>query len=315
MNIAVTGAAGFVGSHLCERLAVEGHTVVGIDSFTDYYPVAIKRRNAAEVADKGVRIHELDLVSDRLDEVLRDCQAIFHLAAQPGISDTTPFDDYLRNNLVATERLLQAGCRLRELRMLVNVSTSSVYGYYATSAETEPPTPASYYGVTKLAGEQLALAYHREGRLPVCSLRLFSVYGPRERPEKLYTKLIAAIAADAEFPLHEGSERHSRSYTYVGDAVAGLVAALMKPDAAAGEIFNIGSDVEITTARGIEIIESTMGRSARKVLRPPRSGDQLRTCANIEKARRVLGYDPQVKPEDGLRRQVDWYLENARLQQ
>jgi nucleoside-diphosphate-sugar epimerase len=308
MKIVVTGAAGFVGSHLAERLTGLGHEVIGIDAFTDYYSVALKRENARAVKAAGGSILELDLASDDLSDALRGAEIVYHLAAQPGISAKTPFDHYMRNNLVATHSLLEVCAGLSSLLLLVNISTSSVYGAYATSTEEEAPRPTSYYGVTKLGAEQLVLAYQREDRLPACSLRLFSVYGPRERPEKLYTKLVAAIADDQEFPLHEGSEKHSRSYTFVDDAVLGLLSVLDRIKTCNGEIFNIGSDVEITTGRGIEIIESIMGRSARKVIRPPRPGDQLRTCANIDKARRLLGYDPKTTPEDGLRKQVEWFM-------
>jgi nucleoside-diphosphate-sugar epimerase len=161
--------------------------------------------------------------------------------------------------------------------------------------------------VTKLAAEQLVLAMARDRGFPACSLRLFSVYGPRERPEKLYPRLIAAILADKEFPLFEGSASHVRSFTYVDDVVDGLVAAMERFDACAGEILNIGSDRSITTGEGIRIVEEIIGSTARIAIKPPRPGDQLRTHANIAKARRLLDYEPATAPREGLAREVAWY--------
>ncbi|MBN1868734.1 SDR family NAD(P)-dependent oxidoreductase [Candidatus Sumerlaeota bacterium] len=307
MRILVTGVAGFIGSHLAERLADMGHHVVGLDCFTDYYDRALKEINAEDVRSKGVEILELDLAQDDLSAAVDGMDIVFHLAAQPGISATTPFEAYVRNNLTATYRLLEAVRPSKSLRGFINVSTSSVYGAHATDPEDVPPKPTSYYGVTKLAAEQLVLSYERQLGLPACSLRLFSVYGERERPEKLYRKLIASIVDDAEFPLYEGSLEHSRSFTYVSDIIDGLVAVLDRLDVCRGEIFNIGTDIEITTGEGIRLVEKIMNKKARLVATPRRPGDQLKTHANIDKARRILGYDPQVAPEQGLRAQVEWY--------
>jgi len=307
MKILVTGAAGFIGSHLAERLCGLGHEVVGVDCFSPYYARGLKDLNAQDVARAGGKIVELDLARDQLTALLEGVAAVYHLAGQPGISATTPFDEYLRNNLVATHRLLEAAQGSGCLDYFVNISTSSVYGAYATGPEDTPPAPTSYYGVTKLGAEQLVMAYQRERGFPACSLRLFSVYGERERPEKLYPKLIRSILEDSDFPLHEGSKSHSRSFTYVGDIVDGLVAVLEHREACLGEIVNIGSDVETTTAEGMRIVEELLGKKAKIVVTPQRPGDQLRTYANIEKARRLLGYAPQTKPEEGLKAEVEWF--------
>ncbi|MFH0911858.1 MAG: NAD-dependent epimerase/dehydratase family protein [Planctomycetota bacterium] len=307
MKILVTGAAGFIGSHLAERLAGLGHETVGLDNFADYYPVALKRINAGDVERAGVPIRSLDLAWDGLGPVLEGAEAIFHLAAQPGISADTPFEAYLRNNLVATHRLAEAARGLKSLRAFVNVSTSSVYGAHATDSEETPPKPTSFYGVTKLGAEQLVLALSREGRLPACSLRLFSVYGERERPEKLFPRLVHSLLADEPFPLYEGSETHSRSFTYIADAIDGFVAVLDRIEACRGEILNIGSDEEFTTGEAIRIVEEILGRKARFARRTPRPGDQLRTRANIDKARRILGYRPVRTLRQGLEAEVAWY--------
>jgi nucleoside-diphosphate-sugar epimerase len=280
---------------------------VGIDCFTDYYSRALKELNARDVRERGVDILNLDLAEDDIRAAVDGVEMIYHLAAQPGISDKIPFGIYLRNNAIATHRLLEATRGSNSLRCFINISTSSVYGYHATDPESAPPKPASYYGVTKLAAEQLALSYCRQGLLPVCSLRLFSVYGPRERPEKLYSRLIRSILENSEFPLCEGSEKHLRSFTFIDDIVDGFMAVLAKLDLCIGEVFNIGSDVESSTAHGIALTEEILGRKVRSAICPPRSGDQLRTCANIDKARRLLGYKPRWSLRDGLEKQVEWF--------
>lgn len=310
MKILVTGAAGFIGSHLAERLAAMGHEVRGVDCLTDYYSRELKELNARQVRQKGVDLLHLDLAQDDLEGALEGIEYIFHLAAQPGISRTTNFETYQRNNVVATHCLLLAARQSAGFRGLINIATSSIYGADATGDEATAPRPTSYYGVTKLAAEQLVLAFARDQGFPACSLRLFSVYGPRERPEKLYPRLIGAILEDRAFPLYEGSEHHVRSFTYVDDVVDGLVAALENFDHCLGEILNIGTELSITTGEGIRLVEEIIGRPARIVGRPRRPGDQLRTQANIDKARRLLGYDPKTAPREGLEREVTWYREN-----
>jgi UDP-glucuronate 4-epimerase len=311
MKILVTGAAGFVGSHLAERLVALGHSVQGLDCLTGYYSKALKELNLGDLHHQGVEVLPLDLALDDLRPALRGVEFVVHCAAQPGISATTPFEAYVRNNLTATHPQLQAAQNSPSLRGFLNISTSSVYGAFATQSETAEPRPTSYYGVTKLAAEQLALSYQRTEGLPVCSLRLFSVYGPRERPEKLYFRLIQAILEDRALPLYEGSERHVRSYTYVGDAVNGIVAVLDRWDRCVGEIFNIGTDSTITTGEGIQIVEGIIGQRVKMVAKPRRPGDQLKTQANIEKARRLLDYEPRTLPREGLERQVAWYRQRV----
>ncbi|MGD2179100.1 MAG: NAD-dependent epimerase/dehydratase family protein [Anaerolineae bacterium] len=307
MQTLVTGAAGFIGSHLAERLVDLGHSVRGLDCFTDYYSVALKRLNADQIKDKGVAFLPLDLAEDDLSAAVRDVEFVYHSAAQPGISATTPFETYVRNNITATYRLLEAVKNSPSFRGLINISTSSVYGADASGDETTEPKPTSYYGVTKLAAEQLALAYARDRGLPTCSLRLFSVYGPRERPDKLYSKLIRCILQDEAFPLYEGSETHRRSYTYIGDAIDGLSSALDNFDRCIGGIFNIGTDVTHTTAEAISTVEEVIGEPARIGRAPRRPGDQLKTHANIEKARRLLGYNPTTSLREGVQKTVEWH--------
>jgi nucleoside-diphosphate-sugar epimerase len=310
MRILITGAAGFIGSHLAERLAALGHTVIGLDSLTDYYSPALKQRNAQLLHEHGVSVLPLDLAADDLSSAVEDVEVVYHLAAQPGISAAVSYDTYVRNNLTATYRLIEAARTSESLHAFVNIATSSVYGADATGDEETAPRPTSYYGVTKLAAEQLALAYQRDKGFPACSFRLFSVYGPRERPDKLYPTLIRALLTDQPFPLFEGAEQHLRSYTYVGDIVDGLVASLSAFERCVGEIFNLGTDTAITTAEGIRIVEELVGKPARIARQPRRAGDQSRTHANIAKARRVLGYHPPTTPREGLAQTVAWYRDH-----
>lgn len=307
MKILVTGAAGFIGSHLCERLARLGHDVVGLDNFSDYYSVELKKQNARDVEATGAKILTLDLVSDPLDDVMDGVEVVYHLAAQPGIASHISLDTYIRNNIIATHKLVEACLKVDPVPYFINISTSSVYGYYATVPETVPPEPVSFYGVTKLAAEQLVMAECRNGRLQACSLRLYSVYGPRERPDKLYKKLIDCILNGKELPFYKGSENHKRSFTFVGDIIDGLVLVLDYQKICVGEIFNIGSDSEITTGQGIAIVEKLLGQKVRKIILPLRPGDQLHTRANIKKARKLLGYDPKIRPEEGLKKQIEWF--------
>ncbi|WP_224489398.1 NAD-dependent epimerase/dehydratase family protein [Robertkochia flava] len=310
MKILVTGAAGFIGSHTAEYFAGQGHKVYGLDNFSRYYNPELKRLNRRDVEDKGVEFIEIDLMEDLDTHMPADFDLIFHFAAQPGISATTSLEEYVRNNIFATQRLLDWTKKYNPgLKLFVNIATSSIYGKEATLPETAVPCPISFYGTSKLAGEQLVMGEQRTGKLKACSLRLYSVYGPRERPEKLYTKLIKSIFEDEEFPLFEGSEHHSRSFTYVGDIVKAMAAVPGREDALNGEIVNIGSDVEYTTGQGIALIEKIIGKKARIRKTPPRPGDQLRTTALIDKARNILEYQPETAFEDGLRAQVNWYSE------
>jgi UDP-glucuronate 4-epimerase len=308
MKILVTGAAGFIGSHLSEKLVAQGHDVVGIDNFNTYYSPELKRLNQADLADKGIAILEKDLNSN-LDGVFEhEFDYVYHLAAQPGISADTSLEEYVTNNIFATQNLLNAVLKhCPKLKCFINVSTSSVYGLQATVDEDVPAQPVSYYGATKLAAEQLVLGLQRVGKLSACSIRLYSVFGPRERPEKLYTKLIDTLYKDESFPLFQGSAAHERSFTYVGDIVEGLAAIIGKEDVVSGQIINLGTDEVHTTQEGIDAVQKIMGKTLTIDHKPPRPGDQLKTAAVIGKARKLLGYQPKVSLVEGVRQQVEWY--------
>lgn len=311
MKVLVTGVAGFIGSHTAERLQSLGHHVVGVDNFNDYYDINLKKMNADAVASKGAEILKLDLRIENLEDHLpTDIDYIFHFAAQPGISATSSFEDYLTNNVNASKNLIDYALQCENLKVFVNIATSSIYGLEATYPESIAPKPASHYGVTKLAAEQLVLQKSREKQMKACSFRLYSVIGPRERPEKMYTKLIACGLRDEAFPLYDGSEKHLRSFTYVGDIVDGIVSVFGQEDVVDGEIINLGTEVEHTTQEGIEAVENVLGKRISIEVVPKRAGDQLRTKANIDKARQLLNYNPQTTLLESVKHQVDWYKAN-----
>ena len=308
MKILVTGAAGFIASHTAERLKSLGHEVVGLDNFSDYYDISLKQLNASSLNSNGISIEKIDLrFAEQLELLPTDFEYIFHFAAQPGISATSHFEDYLENNVVGTKNLIDFAFKNQKLTLFVNIGTSSIYGVHATFDETVPPTPVSHYGVTKLAAEQLVLESSRLGQFKACSLRLYSVYGPRERPEKLYTKLIANALHDIPFPLYKGSENHLRSFTYVQDIVDGVVSVIGKEEKVNNEIINLGTEEENTTRHGIEIVEQILNKKIKIELVEARVGDQLRTKAVIDKARKLLSYNPKTTLYEGLKAQVEWY--------
>lgn len=308
MKILITGIGGAIGSHVAETLLARNDEVVGIDNLDPYYDPRIKQLSIKDVEKAGGKVVIADINTHDF-ETFSDIDAILHFAAQPGISAGTNFDHYVKNNISATHKLLSYALTQPNLKAFVHISTSSVYGVSARGSEDELPRPTSPYGVTKLAAEQLSLSKYRSDKLPVTALRLFSVFGPRERPEKLYHKLIHAIETGNTFPLHEGSEKHLRSFTYVDDIVDGVVRALDRIDKAQGEIINIGTEELRTTGDGIAIIERITGQKAPLTKSPPRYGDQRETHAVIGKAKDLLGFVPKVTLEEGLERQYKWHKE------
>lgn len=308
MKILITGAAGFIGSHTAERLKSLGHFVVGIDNFSDYYDVAIKKRTVGELLKSQIEIINLDLRNNlEFQNIEADFDYIFHFAAQPGIAAKSTFDDYLSNNFIATQNLLEFALKNNNLKLFVNIATSSIYGVQAHFNEDKLPNPVSNYGVTKLAAEQLVLSYARSGKLNATSLRLYSVFGPRERPDKLYPKLIEAAIKNTVFTLFDGSEKHLRSFTFIDDIVDGIVSVIGKENLVNGEIFNLGTEIESTTQEGINAVEEILNTKINIQVVPKRAGDQLRTLAVIDKARKLLNYNPKTSLKEGLEKHIYWY--------
>jgi len=300
MRVVVTGAAGFIGSHLTERLLADGNDVVAIDSFTDYYDPARKRENAA-----GFPVVEADLELDELDELFDGVEAVYHLAGQPGVraSFGDDFQLYVRRNLLASQRVFEAAAE-QGVRV-VYASSSSIYGNaesYPTSEDVRP-SPISPYGVTKLACEHLAYALAQTGGLEAVGVRFFTVYGPRQRPDMAFTPMLEALAEHRTFRLF-GDGSVSRSFTYVGDAVAGAVAAMAR--GRSGALYNIGGGDEATMRDAIELAESIAGAPLELEILPAARGDVKRTKADVTRAATDLGFAPKTRLETGLRAQWDW---------
>lgn len=302
----VTGAAGFIGSHLCERLLRDGHHVVGVDCFIPYYDRTIKESNLAGLRQQNhFTFAEKDLRRDDVTAEMSGCDAAFHLAAMPGLMKS--WDDlalYSTCNIEATQRLLEAA-RTTGLPHFIHVSTSSVYGREATEPETAPTQPFSPYGITKLAAENLCRAYEANFNVPITILRYFSVYGPRQRPDMAYNILIRALMEGRSFPMF-GDGEQTRSNTYVADCVEATVRAARFRDQSLGEVFNVGGGEIISLNAVVKLLEELTGKKALIERKPARPGDQKHTAANIEKARRLLGYQPTTPVREGLAAEVAW---------
>ena len=306
MRVLVTGAAGFIGSHLSEALLRRGDTVVGLDAFIDYYPEPVKRRNVANlVGHPGFDLVEADLRTADLIPIVQGCDAVVHAAAMPGLPRSwTEFDLYSTCNLTGTQRLAEA-CRVVGVTKFLHISTSSVYGLDAVGDESMPVRPVSPYGVTKLAAENLLFAYLEMFDLPVTVIRFFSVYGPRQRPDMAWNRFID-LASRGETLHIFGDGSASRSCTFVDDAVAGTVALL--DEGRIGQVYNIGGGEVITVLDAVRIIGEVLGREPQVVHEAGRPGDQRLTQADISKAQAHVGYAPTVHPVEGLGRQAAWQL-------
>ncbi len=295
MRYVVTGAAGFIGSHLAESLVAGGHDVVGLDCFTDYYDPALKEENA-----RGLDVRRVDLAEDPLD--FSGVDGVFHLAGQPGVrSFGDVFPLYLRRNALASQRVFEAAAR--DGARVVFASSSSVYGAterYPTPEDAEPQ-PLSPYGITKLACEHLAAAHAREFGLDCVVLRYFNAFGPRQRPDMAFTRIVFALAEGGQFELY-GDGSQSRSWTYVGDVVAATIAAMERGSGT----YNVGGALEASMNESIELLERISGRTLDVRRHPAVPGDQKRTKADTTRIRGELGWEPQVTLDEGLSRQWQW---------
>jgi nucleoside-diphosphate-sugar epimerase len=313
MHCLVTGAAGFIGSHLAQALVAQGHEVVGVDCLTSYYGRPRKEANLRGAAGSGAfQFLELDLQEANLAGLLGGADVVFHLAGQPGVRSSwgTSFADYVRNNVTVTQRLLEASERAG-IRRFVYASSSSVYGNTARlpTTESDPCRPFSPYGVTKLAAENLCTAYADNGRVETVSLRYFTVYGPRQRPDMAFSRFIGMALRGEPLPLHAGGEQ-IRDFTYVDDVVRANLAAAVLP-VRPGAVFNVAGGVRVTMAEVLLLLEEVMGVPLDIERTQAQAGDVRATAGDTSAANEVLGWSPTVDLRSGLERQVNWQREMA----
>jgi len=297
MRYLVTGAAGFIGSQLLRTLLESGHDAVGWDAFTDYYDPALKEENAG-----GLPVERVDVAAD--DMKLDGFDGVFHLAGQPGVASFgSVFPVYVRQNVLASQRLFEAAVAAGT--RVVFASSSSIYGdaeAYPTPEDTTP-APIAPYGITKLACEHLAHAYRSEFGLDAVTVRYFTIYGPRQRPDMAFTKMVSCLAEGRPFELY-GDGTQSRSFTYVDDAVEATITAMTRR--AAGTTFNVGGGSEVSMLEAIETLGRVAGRRLEVVRMARREGDAARTAADTTRIRTELGWSPQTSFEDGLGAQWRW---------
>jgi UDP-glucose 4-epimerase len=307
MKALVTGAAGFIGSHLSETLLEGGATVVGLDCFTDYYPRAIKESNLQEVGRRrGFRLVEARIQDADLPALLDGVTHVFHLAAQAGVRKSwgRDFRVYTDNNVDASQQLLEA-CAGRSLQRFVYASSSSLYGDNVAIPMREDalPQPVSPYGVTKLAAEQLCHLYKVNHGVPTTSVRYFTVYGPRQRPDMAFHRFLRAAINDEPITLY-GDGEQTRDFTFVTDAVAATIAAGER--GAPGRAYNIGGGSRVTVNQVLAIIERITGKKLAIRHDPPQKGDMRDTYADTSLARADLGFAPRVTLEQGLEAEYRW---------
>jgi len=302
----VTGCAGFIGSHLCERLIAHGYRVTGVDCFTDFYERSRKEANLIRLSDDpSFDLVELDLAADPLEPLLLGVGEVYHLAGQAGVRGSfgETFSLYSRNNITATQRLLEAATTASSLRSFVYASSSSIYGDATVSPTPEdlPPAPVSPYGMTKVATEQLASVYHRRSELPVVGLRYFTAYGPRQRPDMAFHRFITRALAGEEIAIY-GDGRQLRDFTYVGDVVEATVRA--GAHGHPGSVYNVGGGTPAELLDVIELLEELLARPISRRFEARAHGDASHTHADCSRASADFGYVPAISLRDGLIAQV-----------
>jgi nucleoside-diphosphate-sugar epimerase len=307
MKVLITGVAGFVGSHLAEKLLAEKYDVVGIDKFLDNYPRRFKQKNLEPfLKHTKFKFLEADLLQVDLRELLKDISYVFHLAAQPGVRSSwgDEFIQYSQNNIMATQLLLEASKEFR-VKKIVYASSSSVYGDTADLPMREEGNtrPVSPYGVSKLAAEHLCYLYWKAYGVPTVSLRFFTVYGPRQRPDMFFHIFMDCLRKNEEVPLYDDGEQ-TRDFTYCGDIVEGLLAAAVYPGA--GEVFNLGGGTESSVLNAIHIVEKISGLKAKLKTFDRQKGDVRHTRARLDSATEKLRYCPKVSLEEGLAQEWHW---------
>jgi nucleoside-diphosphate-sugar epimerase len=308
MKCLVTGAAGFVGSHLAERLLGEGHEVIGIDCFVPYYPRWIKEKNLEGLlAHPQFRFIAANILDVDLPGLLaRGLECIFHQAAQAGVRASwgKEFADYTALNILATQQLLEAA-KSYPLRKFVYASSSSVYGDVTTLPMREDalPKPLSPYGVSKLSAEHLCYLYWKNYGVPTIALRYFTVYGPRQRPDMAFHRFLRFLLEGRPIPIY-GDGQQTRDFTFIDDIVEANFLASQAP--IVGEAFNIGGGTTIALTDAIGVCEAVSGKRAKLDIRPVEKGDVRQTLADVSRARQHLGYQPKVRLDEGLAAEWRW---------
>jgi nucleoside-diphosphate-sugar epimerase len=312
MKSLITGVAGFIGSHLAERLLGAGHEVTGIDNFLDNYPRPFKEKNLAAFSchDKFKFLNQ-DLLQSDLAKLLRDVSYVFHLAGQPGVRSSwgREFTRYTENNIMATQLLLEASKGL-PLAKFVYASTSSVYGDTDDLPMREEglTRPVSPYGATKLAAEHLCHLYWKAFAVPTVSLRFFTVYGPRQRPDMFFHLFMRALRRGDEMPLFDDGEQ-TRDFTFCQDIVDGVVAAATYPGK--GEVFNLGGGSEVSLLNAISLAEKIAGRTSKLKRFDRQKGDVRHTKARLDNAKDKLDYRPKIDLAQGLESEWQWICANS----
>jgi UDP-glucose 4-epimerase len=311
MKILVTGVAGFIGSHLAERLLEEGSQVIGVDSFLDYYSRKIKENNLkALVNNNRFTFIEGSIFELNLTEILKKVDAVFHQAAIPGVRTSwgKEFYKYIENNVLTTQVLLES-CKDVKIKRFIYASSSSVYGDADALPikETTETKPVSPYGVSKLAGEHLAILYFKGYGIPTVSLRYFTVYGPRQRPDMGFHKFISSILLGKQIEIY-GLGDQTRDFTFIDDVVEANLLAFSKGKE--GEVYNVGGGSRIELIQAINVIEEISGKKANLKFTEPQKGDAKHTYADISKARRDFDYNPKIGINRGLERHYEWLREN-----
>jgi len=308
MKMLITGVAGFIGSHLAERALLDGHEIMGVDCFTNYYPRTFKEQNIASLRlNPKFELIESNIVDANLDSLFKGVDVIYHLAAQAGVRASwgDQFRIYTDYNILGTQQVLEAA-RNATVRRVVYASSSSVYGDVDVFPMHESvfPRPVSPYGVSKLAGENLCILYSKNYGLSTVSLRYFTVYGPRQRPDMAFHKFIRAFLL-SETPALYGNGHQTRDFTYVSDAVEATYQAGVKGDFM-GRVFNIGGGSRVSVNDVIQILEEILGGSLIPQQTQTQKGDVRHTAADTSAAFEAIGYKPMVSLKEGLAREVAW---------
>lgn len=313
-TVAVTGVAGFIGSHIAEKLLQNNFKVIGIDSFTDYYPKKIKKNNLKEcLKNKNFFFINDDLFNLNLKPIFKKCKYIFHMSAQPGVRTSwgSQFQTYVKENILVTQQILEAAKNVDSIEKIIMASSSSVYGEKEGRMNEETILkPTSPYGVSKLAAENLSRIYTEHFDLPTTSLRYFTVYGPRQRPEMAFMRFIVSALSKRPITIY-GDGKQTRDFTYIEDALNATLSTI--ENNTVGKIFNVGGGHVISINHIVKMLQDTLGFELSIIHAKLQKGDVIHTESDISKAHKFLEYKPKIKIKDGLLKQIEHVKNNLHL--